>query len=420
MKYSYDLAIIGGGAAGLMAAISAKANLPTDKKDFSICVLEKNTIVGKKILLTGKGRCNFTNTADKEDFIEAFGKNGKFLYHAFNTFSNYDLISFFEDRGVPTKIERGGRVFPENDKAISILNSLRKQVRKDKTKIFYRFPVVKITKSQKEFRIMSSSSQVITAKKLIIATGGKSYEITGSTGDGHSYAEDFGHTIEKTRPGLAPLYVKNELIRSLAGLDLKNVQLRIFKGEEEIYKKIGTVLFTHQGISGPIVLPSSKLVHKAIAEKENIVAMIDLKPTIEERQIIKRLESLIRESAEKEYQSLLKELLPRSLIPVFIKVSGYDKHRKNKTFNSQNIKKIAALLKNFSFYIDGVAPIEKAIVTAGGVNLKEIDPNTMESKLVSNLHFAGEIINVDGITGGYNLTAAFSTGWLAGKSVVLQ
>jgi len=265
---------------------------------------------------------------------------------------------------------------------------------------------------------MSSGSQIITAKKLIIATGGTSYEITGSTGDGYSFAENFGHVVEKIRPGLAPLYVKNELIRSLAGLDLKNVELKLFKGEKEIYKKTGTILFTHQGISGPIVLPSSKIVHQAIQEKETVVAKIDLKPAVNEKQIKKRLEALIRESAEKEYQSLLKDLLPRSLILIFIKVSGYDKHRKNKTFNSQNIQKITKLLKNFSFYIDGVAPIEKAIVTAGGVNLKEIDPNTMESKIVSNLYFAGEIIDVDGITGGYNLTAAFSTGWLAGKSAL--
>jgi len=427
----FDLAIIGAGPAGIMAAISAAKNwqqLQTEtagdkqvnKRKIKICLLEKNDRIGRKILLTGKGRCNLTNVHDLEEKIDLYGegKQGRFLYPAFQTFTNFDLIDLVENLGLKTKIERGQRIFPVSNKALDVVDCLKQELIKQKVKIIYKFSVVKISQDQKIFRILSATKKVITAKKIMIATGGKSYPQTGSTGDGYQLAKSFGHSIVRPRPALASLFVRDEEIRSLAGLTLKNVSFAIYANGEKQMENFGEMLFTHQGVTGPIVMKTSKYVYDLFGQKKEVIAAIDLKPALSEEVLSKRLEREIDKLYKKEFHTLLKELLPKALIPLVIKQTELDKRRKNSSLSKNEIRKIIKTLKRFEFKIDGVAPIDFAIVTAGGINLKEINPKTMESKLVNGLYFAGETIDLDGPTGGYNLQMAFSTGFLAGSKAV--
>lgn len=407
----YDVAVIGGGPAGMMAAIQAA-------KTQRVVLLEKNESLGKKLLITGKGRCNLTNSCDIRDIVEAFGKEGKFLYGALSRFSNKDIIQFFEDNGLETKIERGNRVFPCSDRSNDVLETLTEALKTAKVDILYGFTTKGARISKSVFEIESTDRKTVEADKLIIATGGKTLQVTGSTGDGYEFAKSFGHTLNKLYPALVPMFVNDEDVNSLAGLSLKNVELKFYSNEENkpFIKKFGQMLFTHVGISGPIVLDMSNYVAKMLEESKQIIASIDLKPALSEKKLLNRINREIKKSPKLEYKSLLKLLLPKSIIEIIMTRSQIDERFRIIDLTRRQKMRLVKILKEFRFNIDSVAPIEKGIVTDGGVELDEINSRTMESKIVPGLYFAGEILDLNGPTGGYNLQCAWSTGWLAGTS----
>ena len=411
MNNVFETAIIGGGPAGIMAGINAKTN------QNSVVILEKNQSLGKKLLLTGKGRCNLTTAKEVSQIIDAFGKKGKFLYGALTRFSNKNLMQFFEKKGIKLKVERGERVFPQSNKSITILNCLKKELEKNNIQIYFEFNVNKVTLKNNLFNLVSKKESIL-AKKLIIATGGQSYPQTGSTGDGYKFAQSLGHKIIKPHPALVPLIVADKNITSLAGLSLKNVVLQLSTENKIFSKKFGEMLFTHQGISGPIVLESSKEVYKQLNKRKRVLAKIDLKPSLNKNVLKKRIHREIHKIPKKEYKNLLKLLLPRLLISAALKITKIDKHKKNADLTGIQINNLINFLKDFNFEITKVMPLKMAIVTSGGVDINEINSKTMESKIIPNLFFAGEIIALDGPTGGYNLQKAFSTGWVAGKSTI--
>ena len=405
----FNVAVIGAGPAGMMAGIAAKT------KDNKVVILEKNFTPGKKLLISGKGRCNVTTAKDIHDIVKAFGNNGKFLYGALTQFSNQDVMDFFESRGVKLKTERGERIFPVSDSSATILNCLINELKKINVEIKYNFDAKTISRDGEYFRISSKQENVIS-KNLIITTGGKSYPETGSTGDGYVFAKTLGHSVIPAIPALVPLIVKNENINQLAGLSLKNVELNFLSNTEVFAHEFGEMLFTHVGISGPIVLKMSKKVYLELSGGNKVIARIDLKPKLDEATLKKRIISEITLAPKKEYQSLLATLLPRLLITYAIKITGIDKHLQSSTLNKEQIGSLIKFLKYFEFEINGVEPIDNAIVTHGGVSIEEIDRKTMESKIIPGLFFAGEIICLDGPTGGFNMQKAFSTGYVAGKS----
>lgn len=409
MSNIFDIAIIGAGPAGIMSAISAKNNFN------KVCLLEKNYSPGKKLLISGKGRCNVTTSKDIHDIVKAFGKEGKFLYSALSQYSNQDVMHFFEERGVKLKVERGDRVFPVTNESSTILNCLVNELKKKNIEIYHNFNVIKVSKNEDLFQI-NSKDKIIFSKKLIISTGGKSYPETGSTGDGYIFANKFGHTIVNPIPALVPLIVNNKDINALAGLSLKNVELSFISNNQVFLKEFGEMLFTHKGISGPIVLRLSKGVYQQLEKGNKVIANIDLKPKLNEIILRKRIIREIQLAPKKEYQSLLSTLLPKLLISYVINATEINKHQQSSTLTKEQISSLVSFLKKFSFEINGVESINNAIVTHGGVDTKEIERKTMESKIVSGLFFAGEIICLDGLTGGYNMQKAFSTGFVAGNS----
>lgn len=399
----------------MMAALSASERS-------EVFLFEKNNILGKKLLITGKGRCNITNAGSQAEIIEAFGRNGRFLYSALNFFSNKDLMDFFEERGLPLKVERGKRVFPSSDKSLDVLKLLEKELIKKEVNLLKNTRVRKINLTdQGKFELTFNQDKEIF-DALIIATGGKSYPATGSTGDGYIFARALGHKLTHLLPYLVPLETDQAEIKELMGLSLRNVLLKIkidgkIKGQE-----FGEMIFTHFGISGPLVLTLSKLVVEALAkEKEGmpvkVEALIDLKPALSEEDLDRRLMRDFEKYINKQYKNALDDLLPRKLIPLFIKMSEIDPEKTINQISKQERRKILLLLKNFPVRISGVRPIEEAIITAGGISLKEVNPQTMESRLYPGLFFAGELLDLDAQTGGYNLQEAFSTGWLAGSNV---
>ena len=403
--------IIGGGPGGMMAAIAAS-------EKSQVTLYEKNNILGKKLLITGKGRCNLTNAGTEYELIEAFGKNGRFLFSALNKFSNKDLMDFFEKRGLQLKIERGKRVFPMSDKSSDVVRVLEKELADRNIKIKKSTTVKKINITpENKYEVITEKTQDVY-DSLIITTGGKSYPKTGSEGDGYIFARSFGHTVSQLSPFLIPLETKQEEIIELMGLSLKNVNLKAvvngkLKGEE-----FGEMIFTHFGISGPIVLTLSKIAVDALKkEKNKIVYYIDLKPALSFDELDRRIIRDFEKFANKQFKNALDELLPKKLIPVFIRRTEIEEEKKTNQISKEERKRIVELLKNFPVEISGTRPISEAIVTSGGVSLKEINPKTMESKLFPGLFFAGEILDLDGVTGGYNLQEAFSTGYLAGSSV---
>lgn len=408
----FDIIIVGAGPAGLIASIQASA---LNKK---VVLLEKNSSLGKKLLLTGKGRCNFTTNRSIPEIIEAFGPQGKFLYGSLARFSNQDLIDFFASRGVASKVERGDRVFPVSDQSQTILNCLIQETRKNRVQLMTNFPVQQIKKTGQKFQVYGPQNQVLTAAKVILATGGKSYPQTGSTGDGYKLAQKLGHQILPLKPALVSLISPDPDLPQLAGLSLKNVRLKFWSQDKLIFNIFGEMLFTHQGISGPIVLTASKTVFDYLNQK--VTAQIDFKPALDPQTLKKRIYREIETAPKKEYQSLLKQLLPNSLIPVFIKKTQIPKDKKNASLTPEEIQKIITGLKNFSFPISKTSPLATAIVTSGGIPISEINSQTMASKISPNLYFAGEIIGLDGPTGGYNLQKAFSTGFVAGQSAGLK
>ncbi len=418
--------IIGGGPAGIMAAIGAC------KKENDVILLEKNSKLGRKLLITGKGRCNITSSLSIDDFIRNVPGNGKFLYSSFNAFTNKDIINLLKEEGLEVKEERGNRIFPITDKAQDVLNCFEKRLEKLNVKIYYNSNVSEIlvneensacgvrierkikneeitpknSKTKNQSKEQKAVKETIKADKVILATGGKSYPLTGSNGDGYNLAKKLGHTITKIRPSLVPLETyETDICKNLQGLSLKNVKIKIIDNlkNKEIYEDFGEMLFTHFGVSGPIILSgSAHLVRykniENLLKNENITLKIDLKPALTNEQLDLRILRDFEELKNKSFKNSLDKLLPQKLIPTVIKLSKIDENIKVNSITKEQRQNLIKILKNFEFTIKDFRPIEEAIITSGGINLKEVDPKTMESKIVKNLYFAGEILDVDAYT----------------------
>ena len=403
--------VIGGGASGMMAALTAAEN------DAEVMLREKNDRLGKKMLITGKGRCNVTTDKEIDEMIRSFVHNGKFLYTAFNSFSNQQVQQFFEDAGVPLKVERGERVFPVSDQSKDIVNALRRKLQEAGVDLWLNAAVKEVLlEDGKAAGVLLPNGKKLLADSVIIATGGASYPGTGSTGDGYRFAEKAGHTVVNLRPSLIPLECAEGYVKALQGLSLKNVTLTIETAEgKKLAQEFGEMLFTHFGISGPIVLTSSyKAVDYWQKHKQPLLGSIDFKPALSREKLDARLLREFEEQNKKQLKNSLHTLMPSKLIPVFIQRCGISPDKALHQITKEERQRMVDLLKDFRFTIFKARPLEEAIVTAGGISVKEVSPKTMESKLVKNLYFIGEVLDVDGMTGGFNLQAAFSTGYLAG------
>lgn len=410
-----NIVIIGGGPAGLKAALSADFKYRDIKRQ--ITIIEKNERCGRKLMITGKGRCNVTNNCDLDTLIANTPKNGRFLYSAFSNFLPQDTMAFFETMGVPLKTERGNRVFPQSDKAVDIVDALAKSLKPRGIKLLHSTAKSIKTENGAVCGVELQNGEVIKADSVILATGGVSYPVTGSTGDGYRMASELGHTVTELKPSLVPLCCHEGFCSKLSGLSLKNVTLSVFEGDKKkpIFKEMGEMLFTHFGISGPLVLSASSYIRKM--GKADYTAVIDLKPALSYEQLDKRLLRDFENQQNKDFANSLDALLPKSIISVIIGMSGIEPHRKVNQISREDRSELCKVIKNFTLHITGFRPIEEAIITSGGISVKEINPSTMESKLVNGLFFAGEIIDVDAFTGGFNLQIAFSTGFLAGENV---
>ena len=409
--------IIGGGPAGLMAAIFSSKN--GDK----VTIIEKMPSCGKKLLITGKGRCNITNNAEMDKFMENTPTNAKFLYGVFNNFTNKDIVELLGNEGVKTKVERGERVFPVSDRAQDVLDALLHILKKQNVQILTGSTVKKITidNDKNVLGVELDNKKEIKADKIILATGGKSYPVTGSTGDGYKLAKDLGHTITKIEPSLVPLTSYDGACKELQGLSLRNVAIKLYICDKVVYKDFGEMLFTHFGVSGPIVLSASSYLVKTknieeILKSNKVEIEIDLKPALTEEKLDARILRDFEEQKNKQFKNSLDKLLPQKLIPVIIEKTNINENKKINEITKLERQKLVNELKHFKININVTRPIEEAIVTSGGISVKEINPKTMESKLIKGLYFAGEIIDVDCLTGGYNLQVAWSTGYTAGIS----
>ena len=402
------VAVIGGGPAGIMAAAGA-ASLGAD-----VLLIEQNSYLGKKMGITGKGRCNITNACDIRDFIANIPINGKFMHSAFYAFSNDDMINLLNSYGVETKIERGNRVFPVSDKAKTVVDAL-KAYAKDSGVRAICDKVLAIKKLENGFYLKLEKRGKLISDKVIIATGGASYPLTGSTGDGYKFAQGLGHTIITPTPSLVPLTTEGDITKKLMGLSLKNISIKITdENNKKLYEDFGEMLFTHFGVSGPVILSASSHLRDFNGRKYTL--SIDLKPALDEEALDKRILRDFSAELNRDFVNSLDELLPKKLIPVIIKLSGIDERKKVRDITKAERLNLVHLLKNFTLILNGTRPIGEAIITSGGVSVKEINPKTMESKLVDGLYFAGEVIDVDAYTGGFNLQIAYSTGHLAGTS----
>lgn len=398
--------VVGAGAAGLIAA--GKAAESAER----VILIERNDRIGKKLLITGKGRCNITNTAEIEDMIAMYPTNPKFLYSALYTFTNDDVINLIESHGTKTKVERGGRVFPVSDKAADVVEALKKYALKPNVELVTS-RVTGLIIENNVIKGVHTRKGDIRADRVIICTGGKSYPTTGSTGDGYEFARRAGHTVTEIRPSLVPLETEETFVREIMGLALKNVRITAFneKGKKH-YEDFGEMLFTHFGISGPIVLSMSS--HLKRGQKYRVE--IDLKPALDDGQLKTRIMRDFEKAGKKHLINSLDALLPKALIPLIIDMANIDPHKAVCEITKEERAALIDVLKHFRLTIKGFRPVEEAIVTSGGVKVSEIDPSTMESKIVKGLYFAGEVIDIDGYTGGFNLQAAFSTGYLAGMN----
>ena len=399
--------VIGAGPAGMMAALEAS-------KSSRVILLEANEKLGKKLFITGKGRCNITNAKDISEFFDYIPGNPSFLYSALYSFTNENTMELFEKAGVKLKIERGGRVFPESDKSSDIINAFQKELLKSNVEIRFKTKLNEMIKFNDRIEyIVLDNNQRIYADNYILCTGGKSYPLTGSTGEGFIISQKLGHNIVPLKPSLVPIELKEEWVRELQGLSLKNVEFKIYKDKKKLFSEFGEMLFTHFGVSGPIVLSGSRVVDSSM----QMHAEIDLKPALSDDELDRRIQHDFEEYKNKDIKNSLNELLPQKLINRIIWAAGIPEDKKVHSITKQERRNLANTIKHFRFTIKGLRPIEEAIVTAGGVDTKEIDPSTMRSKLINNLFFAGEVIDVDAYTGGYNIQIALSTGYIAGKAV---
>ena len=407
------IVIIGGGAAGLMVAYSASLKYG---KGAEITVIEKNERPARKVMITGKGRCNVTNNCDVDTLVANVPKNGKFLFSAFSGFDSKDTMGLFETLGVPLKTERGNRVFPVSDKAVDIVDALVGAVKKSGADILHAVAKKILTENGAVAGVLLENGEVISADSVILATGGMSYPLTGSTGDGYKIAQALGHTVTELKPSLVPLTVHEGFCSRLSGLALKNVTLSVFEEgkKKPVFSELGEMLFTHFGISGPLTLSASS--HMRRMGKTTYTAYIDLKPALSLEQLDSRILRDFEDEKNKDFANSLDKLLPKSLIPVIIALSGIEPTLKVNQICREMRTSLCRVIKALPLHITGFRTIEEAIITGGGISVKEINPTTMESKLVNGLYFAGEIIDADAYTGGFNLQIAFSTGFAAGKN----
>jgi len=406
----YDVIVIGAGPAGLMAAGRA-AELGA-----KVLLLEKMKREGRKLLITGKGRCNITNSAAIGEFITHVYPNGKFLRNAFSKYFSADIISLLEKYGVEVILERGGRYFPAGNRAADVLQALLKWVKELKVEIRRNYKVDKILTENGQVLGVVVNDKRIMSTSVVLATGGKSYPATGSTGEGYKLAENLGHSIENVIPALVPLITEGQTAQKLQGLNLKNVRAMVWVNDKKVGEAFGEMIFTHFGLSGPIILTLSRIVVAELHKNSKVEITIDLKPALDEQKLDNRLIRDLNEHGKKKLVNIFKNWLPSSMIPVFIELLNVDPDKECHQVSAKERKKIKLLLKNLRFKINNHRSFKEAIITAGGISTKEISPKTMESKLVKGLYFAGEIIDLDAETGGYNLQIAYSTGWLAGNS----
>ena len=408
--------VVGGGAAGMFAAIAAAKN------GHQVTLYEKNEKLGKKIFITGKGRCNITNAADMEELFDAVVTNSKFLYSSFYGYTNQNVIDFFEDAGVPVKIERGNRVFPISDHSSDVIRALEREMKKVGVKVCLNTEVKSVEAEKDKFnKVVLKDTTTQTADACIVATGGLSYRSTGSTGDGFRFAENVGHKVTQCFPSLVPMETKEPWICELQGLSLRNVEAKILDGKKELYKDFGEMLFTHFGVSGPLIISASSYVGKKFmdknGQKKELTLEIDLKPALTEEQLDQRVLRDFEENHNRQFKNAITKLFPTKLIPVMLELGGIDPEKKVNSIEKEERKQFVHLIKHFRMTLTGLRDYPEAIITKGGVNVKEIDPETMESKLVKGLYFAGEVLDLDALTGGFNLQIAWSTGYAAGNAI---
>ena len=399
--------VIGAGPAGIMAAITAS-------KNHEVILLDGNDRVGKKLFITGKGRCNVTNAKDISEFFDYIYGNPHFLYSSLYSFTNEDTINFFENQGIKLKTERGGRIFPSSDKSSDIIKGLSNGLKENRVQVKLNSKVTNIiSENNKISGVIINDSEKIMGDHFIMATGGASYPLTGSRGEGQKFAEKLGHSIIDLKPSLVPIELNENWLKELMGLSLKNISLSILKNNKVVYKNQGEMMFTNYGMSGPLVLSGSRYVKN----DGNYVALLDLKPALETHELDKRIQKDFLKYQNKSFKNSLNDLLPQKIIPLIIRLSGIPEEKKVNVITKDERKNLVNLIKNIKMEIKGLRPIAEAIVTAGGVNTLEIDPSTMKSKLIANLSFAGEVIDVDAFTGGYNVQIALSTGYIAGSNI---
>lgn len=404
--------VIGGGAAGMMAAVTAARN------GHQVTLLEKNEKLGKKLFITGKGRCNFTNAGDAEELMGSVVTNRKFLYSAFSRFSNYDTMGFFEELGLPFKIERGSRVFPESDRASDVIAAFAGEMNRLNVAVRLHTEAVRILVRDGRFCGVQTGDcrQTVSGDAVIIATGGKSYASTGSTGDGYRFAKELGHTVTKILPALVPFTAAEDWTARLQGLSLRNVGVRVVDDGRTLYSDFGELLFTHFGVSGPTVLSASSYAADVI-QKRPLTLEIDLKPALTGKQLDERILRDFEAQQNRRFKNALDQLLPKKLIPVVVERSGIDPEKRVHAVTRQERRALADLLKSFRLTLTGLRGFNEAIITQGGVDVVEIQPATMESKLVKNVYFAGEVLDVDAVTGGFNLQIAWSTAYAAATHI---
>lgn len=409
-----QIVVIGGGAAGLMAAVIA------GREGARVILLEKMNMVGKKMGITGKGRCNITNSADISDFIKNTPGNGKFLYGAYERFSNIDLLALLHEWGLKTKVERGGRVFPESDSALEVRNLFMKMLKKYNVTVHLNEAVTKIVTKDNVVTGVVTTKESYACEAVIIATGGASYPLTGSTGDGYRLAEGVGHSITDIRPSLVPIVTEESWVKDIMGLSLRNVEVSIVSKEKVQAKMFGEMMFTHFGVTGPTILSLSHTVGKLLRKKKTapIAVSINLKPALTAEVLDKRLQKDFDLYSKKQLANGMKDLLPSNLIPIIISLAKLDPAKPINQITKEERQQLCHVLQHMTLTVKGLRPVEEAIVTAGGISLKEFNPKTMESKLVKGLYCAGEVLDIDAFTGGYNLQAAFSTGYVAAMHIV--
>ncbi|HBX22918.1 MAG TPA: NAD(P)/FAD-dependent oxidoreductase [Desulfotomaculum sp.] len=409
---NYDLIVVGGGPAGILGAATAAA------KGLQVVLLEKNEKLGKKLFITGKGRCNVTNYGDIDDYLNNITTNKKFLYSTLKSFTSQQLIALLELMGVKTKVERGNRVFPQTDKSSDVIKALQKHLEINKVEIRLNTAVKSVfTRENRVKGVTLSNGKSIQAEKVLIATGGMSYQQTGSTGDGYQMARQLGHSLVEPRPALIPLVTREPWVKDLQGLSLKNVSVKAIINNKIKAEQFGEMLFTHFGVSGPIILSISSYLKPF---KAPVKLAIDLKPALSDEQLDARLQRDFDKYWGKHLKNSLDDLLPQRLIPIVLAQSGLDIHKQVNQVSKIERGLLVQALKNLGLTVTGTRPLNEAIITSGGINVKEINPSTLESKIVKGLYFAGEVIDVDALTGGYNLQIAFSTGFLSGHSAAAE